>query len=300
MPMYSDSGGGQRTYRKAFQLPSKPSGSTSAQPAAQNQNQYPVTPERSYQNWSPAEDSSSYNDNNYYSGNSSSSGGGGGWSSDSGSSGGGGGWSGGSSGGGGGGGGGATQAMAAPAPPPPPPPVYETVKIPDPKVDPVYQQQITQLARNMADFKSQQGLAQGQYRNQYNASLGRLGWNHGGFDNPSAGGWDVNKPGLNQYADSTNANSNDFAGRGVYNSGMYLKSQNDLNSDFNDRKTTMDTSRNDWVNTQAQNLHNLESQQEQTRSSSLQDAIARIAATVGVDLSQVTPGKVGSYQKLVG
>lgn len=170
-------------------------------------------------------------------------------------------------------------------------PVQQTITIPDPEIDPVYQKQITELARNMADFSAQQDLAKGQYRGQYNQGLHRLGWGGGGFDDPTKGKWDRNQSGPNQYGDSVNANENDFAGRGVYNSGMYLKSNSDLNNDFNDRKTTMDTSRTDWLNTQGLNRRNLESQQNTTRTSALQDAVSRIAAQYGVNLSDVTPGR---------
>jgi len=195
--------------------------------------------------------------------------------------------------GGGGGGGGAFGGA----------PVQAAMDIPDPMADSVYQKQTGELARAMADFKAQQDLAKSQYDTQYGMGLRRLGWDNQ-EGNPSGfaasklgagGGWSRALPGA--YGTAYNSNENDFAGRGMFNSGLYAKSVSDLNTDFTDRKNTMDVAKADWQSTQDLNAKNLESSQESTRQSALSDAIARIAAQYGVNLSDVTPGKTNQVVK---
>lgn len=212
-------------------------------------------------------------------------------SSSSGGTAGGGSYSGAGGGGGGGGfGGGASIAEFAA-------PVQTAIDIPDPMADSVYQKQTGELARAMADFRAQQDLAKSQYDTQYGMGLRRLGWdqqegNQSGFGAAKlgkGGGWSRELPGA--YGTAYNSNENDYAGRGMFNSGVYAKSVSSLNDDFTDRKNTMDVARSDWQSTQDMNRKNLESSQETTRQSALTDAISRIAAQYGVNLSDVTPGK---------
>lgn len=213
------------------------------------------------------------------------------------SGGGGGSYSGGGGGSYGGGGGGSIASFAA-APPP-----QQAIDIPDPMADATYQRQTGELARAMADFDAQQSLAKSQYDTQYNMGLRRLGWdqqegNPSGFAQAKlakGGGWSRTIPGA--YGQAYNSNENDFAGRGLFNSGLYAKSVSDLNDDFTDRKNTMDVAKNDWQSTQDLNRKNLENSQETTRQTALTDAIARIAAQYGVNLSDVTPGKANQVLK---
>jgi hypothetical protein len=185
----------------------------------------------------------------------------------------------------------------------------QTLDIPDPNADPILQKQIAELARNMADFDAQQGLAKSQYQGQYNQGIRRLGWNDQegastGFGPMSArgktgkgGGWSREIPGA--YGDAYNSNEGDFAGRGLFNSGLFGKSVDNLNTDFTDRKNTMDVAKNDWESTQALNRQNLEGSQNATRTGALSDAVARIAAQYGVNLGDVTPGKTNQIQRPV-
>lgn len=236
---------------------------------------------------------------------SSSGGGGGGYSSRSSGGSGNTGYSGGGgtsySGGGGsgyGGGGGAVDIASFAATPPPAP-----IEVPDPMADATFVKQEAELARALTDFQAQQGLAKGQYDNQYAQGLRRLGWDTAegalsGFAKGvlgKGGGWSRAIPGA--YGQAYNSNENDFAGRGLFNSGLYTKSVSDLNDDFTDRKTTMDTAKTDWQATQDLTANNFKSSQESTRQSALTDAIARIAAQYGVNLSDVTPGKANSVLK---
>lgn len=228
--------------------------------------------------------SNAINSQPWNSGNRSSGGSGGG----GGSSGGGGGWSGGggSSGGGSGGGGGGVSAAAFVAPPAP---VMEDIVIPDAKADDTYKRTVADLARAMADFKAQQGLQRSQYDTSYNDAWKRMGWNDTNkrFDRSLRGA----------YQDSVNANEGDFAGRGLIHSGLYGKSASDLDLDFSDRKTNLDTARNDNVATQNQALSAFQGQQAATDQAALTDAVAKIAAKYGLGNAEVPIGTTKTIQR---
>ena len=215
----------------------------------------------------------------------SSSGGGGGYSEGSYDSGGGG--------GGGGMGGGAASApaivAAPPEPPPPPPPIMETITIPDAKEDLYYKQKVGDLARALTDFKAQQGLARGQYDTGWTDAKRRMGWDETG------GMFDRGRPGA--YGESVEANENDFAGRGLLRSGAYVKSMADIDRDFNDRRTSLDTARNDNVNTQTQALGSFTGSQDSARNAAMSDAVARIASKYGIELSAVPQGKTSTITR---
>lgn len=198
-------------------------------------------------------------------------------SSGSSSSGGGGGGGGGSVGGGGGGGAGVSAAsFAAPAP------VMENVTIPDAEADENYQRTVGDLARARADFTAQQGLARNQYDFGWNDAKRRMGWDD------TAGKFDRSRPGA--YGDSVTADEGDFAGRGMLHSGLYLNSLGDIDRDFGDRKSSLDTARNDNVNTQGQALSTFSGSQDATKQSALTDAVSRIASKYGIDLGAVPKG----------
>lgn len=243
-----------------------------------------------------------------YSSSSSSGGSSGGGSSYSGSSGGSG--SGGSAGSGdysGGGGGFSGGAVAAPAPPPPPPPpVMEDITIPDPLADPTYQRQKGELARAKADFDAQQGLAKSQYDGNVSTNMRQMGWRQAvprtGLRAMIAGagndgeGWDPRAQGT-AYGSSFEGNEGDFAGRGLYNSGLYAQAQSNLTNDFNDRRSGVLTDQKNWQDTQNLGRRNFEGQQNSTDLAAQSDAIAAIAARLGVNIDQVSPGKSSVIQR---
>lgn len=154
----------------------------------------------------------------------------------------------------------------------------ETLTIPAALSDPNYQLQQTQLARQLADFKAQQGLEQEQYKGNYNQQTRRLG--------RGPNGWDPTIPN-GQYGLATRANENDFAGRGMTYSGANLAARGNIDADFNDQQLQLDRGALDYGNTQAQALRNLESQQEAVRQQAQAAAVATIAARYGIDLDQV-------------
>jgi len=190
---------------------------------------------------------------------------------------GGGGGGGGSVGGGGGGGAGVSAAsFAAPAP------VMENITIPDAQADENYQRTVGDLARARADFTAQQGLARSQYDFGWNDAKRRMGWDD------TAGKFDRSRPGA--YGESVTADEGDFAGRGMLHSGLYLNSLGDIDRDFGDRKSSLDTARNDNVNTQSQALSTFSGSQDATKQSALTDAVSRIASKYGIDLGAVPKG----------
>lgn len=197
-------------------------------------------------------------------------------------------------GGGGGGGGGANMDMggggaasdftAAPVP------AMQTLTIPDAMAEQSYQEQIAQLARNMTDFKAQQDLADNQYTGSFNQATRKLGVNGDKFDRNLQGG---------QYGQSVAANENDFAARGGLRSGLFVKSQSDLDSDFNSRLGEMNRARGDFRDTAALSRQNLESQNEIARQQALQSAVAAVAARYGVNSDQVGRGSSNTIQRAV-
>jgi beta-glucosidase/6-phospho-beta-glucosidase/beta-galactosidase len=158
----------------------------------------------------------------------------------------------------------------------------ETITIPDAMADPTYQQQQTELARQMADFKAQQDLADAQYTGSYNQTTRKLGRN--------GDKWDPNLQN-GQYGETVNANTNDFAGRGLYNSGEFAKSSSNVDADFNSRLGEIDRARTDFRDTAALSNRNMASQQETVRQQALASAVAGIAAKYGINLDQVGRGE---------
>jgi hypothetical protein len=179
--------------------------------------------------------------------------------------------SGGGGGEGGGGGGIDVAQMAAPAP------VWEDIVIPDAKSDTDYQRTVTDLAKALSDFQAQQTLARNQYDTGWNDQKHRLGWNEttNAFD-----------PSYGAYGDATSSNLNDFAGRGALKSSAFGEALANINRDFADRKTGLDTDRTNNVNTAAQALSAYQGQQASTTNLALQDAINRIASKYAVTLEQ--------------
>src|SRR6478609_1164403 len=190
------------------------------------------------------------------------------------------------------GGGGADASFAAPAAAEiaPPVPAMETITIPDAMADPAYQQQQTELARQMADFKAQQDLADAQYTGSYNQTTRKLGRNGDKWDPTLQNG---------QYGETVNANTNDFAGRGLYNSGEFAKSQSNVDADFNSRLGEIDRARTDFRDTAALSSRNMASQQEAVRQQALASAVASIAARYGVNLDQVGRGSTQQITRAV-
>ena len=202
-----------------------------------------------------------------------------------------------SSGGGGGGGGGggtsaassapvATPAVTAPAAAPAatpaaaPVPTTRDVVIPDITIDPLYQRQVADLAKQLADATTNNTSAKADYDTTYNSTLQNLGWDaakkHFMADNPNT-----------QYGSAFRGNLEDYSGRGDLYSSDYVKDLGNLNNTFNNQVGQLGTARNQFRGAQDTSLAQYEQQNTSAKSDALAYAAARIAANLGIDQAQV-------------
>lgn len=166
--------------------------------------------------------------------------------------------------------GGAASAVSAPV-------------IPDVGSDATYQQQKAELMKGLADYQAQMRLGNSQYDTNYNDSLRHLGWNGQGFDRG-------NMQGL--YGQALSDNQNDFGARGVMNSGLFANADSQLNNQFADRKTSADTARQQFLDTQGQGLTNYQGQNQLALLAAQKEAAARLAGQYGVSLAAVPMGQL--------
>lgn len=156
--------------------------------------------------------------------------------------------------------------------------------VPDAKADPTYQLQATQLARQLADFKAQQTLANDQYTGQYNQTTRRLGYNGKSWDRSIPNG---------QYGQAMDANEGDFAGRNMAHSGQFANAENNVQQGFNTQLNDVNRARTDFQNTAALSAQNMASSQELARQQALASAVAGLAAKYGINIDQV-PNTAGA------
>ena len=162
-------------------------------------------------------------------------------------------------GGGGGGGVGSNRygniSNFAPTPPPAPPrpPSLEAFSA----KDSTYQSQLSALKKALADYMAQQGQSKTQYLTGYTSDRDTLGKNR--------------TQGLSDL-------ENDYASRGLLQSGLYADSMSDLNTDFDKRQAALDQARAAFLAQQTSDLTNFKSEQQLTQQKALQEAAARRAA----------------------
>jgi hypothetical protein len=144
----------------------------------------------------------------------------------------------------------------APKPKAPPKPV-----VPDANKylgqDTTYQSQIAQLRKAYTDYVAGQNNEKTNYGNTYA----------------------LNKRGLT--TDKTNAFTglqDDYASRGLLQSGVYGKAYSDLQGEYSQRQAAMDTERTSFLNDLATNLKTFQGDQTTTTTSARQEALARRAA----------------------
>lgn len=162
-------------------------------------------------------------------------------------------------GGGGGGGGGGTgrssggtvSTLAAPAAPPPPPDINTFLA-----GDDTYQAQVAAIAKALSNYKSQMGERQGEYNADFTNRLNDLNTTE---------------------QRSTSDQADDYAGRGMYISGLYGKARGDLEQDFNRREGDMDTAKTSFMNGLGRDYLNFQEEQSLTGQNAKQEAINRRA-----------------------
>lgn len=187
------------------------------------------------------------------------------------------------------------------------PPAMQEITIPDPLEGATYKKQKAELARARADFDAQQGLARGQYQASFDDAQRQLGWRNAvprigmraqrlGAGNDEAG-FDPNATGT-AYGDAFRGNEGDFAGRGLYFSGLYGQAVSDLNQNFNDRRGTALRDKKSYEDTQDLNKKNYYGQQDAADLAAREDAINSIISQYGVSRDQVIPGRQNVIQRL--
>jgi hypothetical protein len=153
-----------------------------------------------------------------------------------------------STGGGGGGGGGGFSPAAFVAP--------------DPnawKTDSTYMSQVAALVKALSDYQAQKSDTETRYNADYTNRTNDLGIERG-F--------------------SLDANNNDYASRGLYNSGLQAQATGNLMDSFSRRQADMATAKSNYLAGLQRDFTNFQSEQDLTRQKAQQDAIARAAAGV--------------------
>lgn len=123
--------------------------------------------------------------------------------------------------------------------------------------DTTYQSQIAQLRKAYTDYVAGQNNEKTNYSNTYA----------------------LNKRGLN--TDRTQAFTglqDDYASRGLLQSGVYGKAYSDLQGDYSQRQAALDTERTSFLGDLATNLKTFQGDQTTTTTSARQEALARRAA----------------------
>lgn len=153
------------------------------------------------------------------------------------------------------------SSFAPPPPPPPPaPPAPPSLDAFSAK-DSTYQNQLAALKKALADYSAQQGQAKTQYLTGYAGDLDSLKTNR--------------TQGLQNLED-------DYASRGLLQSGLYANSLSNLNTDFDKRQAALDQARAAFLAQQSNDFTNFQSEQQLTQQQALQAAAARRAAQYGL------------------
>ena len=143
-----------------------------------------------------------------------------------------------------------------PAPKPPAPPTLEAFSA----KDSTYQSQLSALKKALADYMAQQGQAKTQYLTSYGTDKKTLDQNR--------------TQGLDDLG-------NDFASRGLLQSGLYADSMSDLNGDFDKRAAALEQAKTAFLANQTNDYTNFTSEQQLAQQKALQEAAARRAAQYG-------------------
>lgn len=126
--------------------------------------------------------------------------------------------------------------------------------------DTTYQDQLAQLRKAYTDYVANQNLSRTNYQNQYGLNVR-----------------DLTKQRTQGLQDVTD----DFASRGLSQSGLYGQAYADAQSEYDRRQTELDTARNAFLTDLAQQLSNFKGDQQTATTSAKQEAIARRAAQYG-------------------
>lgn len=127
--------------------------------------------------------------------------------------------------------------------------------------DSTYKTQNDQLSKAWADYQNNMNLQSNQYNTDYTGNVKKLG--------------EAQQQGQTSLTD-------DYASRGLLQSGVYSKAYSDLQNDYTGRQKALDTGKADFGAQLAAAAQNFKSQQGVTGDKAKQDAINRRAAQYGL------------------
>lgn len=127
--------------------------------------------------------------------------------------------------------------------------------------DSTFMQQKSALQKAKADYMAQQGQSRTQYMTGYAGDLDTLKKNR---------------------VSSLSDLENDYAGRGLLQSGLYADSMSDMNQDFDKRTGSLEQAKAAFLAQLASDLTNFNSEQGLTLTKAQQEAAARRAAQYGI------------------
>lgn len=127
--------------------------------------------------------------------------------------------------------------------------------------DAAYKTQSDALTKAWADYQAQKGLSESQYRTDYTSKVNDLSKTR------DLAGQDL---------------ENDYAARGMLNSGQYAKAYTDYTTEYDNRQKQLDTGLSDFLANLLSQSQNYKSEQDLTAEKAKQDAIARRAASLGM------------------
>lgn len=126
-------------------------------------------------------------------------------------------------------------------------------------LDTTYLDQLRNFQSQMADFQADAGLRRQQSQEDYELALHQL---------------------ERQQEKDSEANMDDFSGRGILRSGLYAESVGDMNRDYADRETTLQRGLTRALSSIDQEGMQLQRQQNRATEQAKLDAIRRRAATL--------------------
>ena len=145
---------------------------------------------------------------------------------------------------------------STPPPPPKPPSLADFLK-----TDSTYSMQQSALEKAKADYLAQQGKTKTQYETSYTGDLATLG------ENRTAALADL---------------ENDYAGRGLLQSGLYADSLATTNNDWNKRQSALEQAKAAFLSGLTDDFTNFSTEQTLTLQRAQQEAAARRAAQSGI------------------
>lgn len=126
--------------------------------------------------------------------------------------------------------------------------------------DTSYQAQLAALQKALDDYKAQDGQARTAYETDYGVNTANL---------------------ARAKAEGLAGQENDFASRGMINSGLFGQARGDMEADYGRRGDEMTRGRTNWLNGRETALGNFEAEQNLTKQQALQDSLARRAVQYG-------------------